>query len=158
MIGIQLHIPNECGQYLNQILAGLIQKTSYWLINDTEIIVKDECFSPLFPQNFYNGDDFKNIISTQEYYIVRAKIQCFYSKDDVEELISYEDYQCRSSQLVLFIDDSDKVCVLAKNVNWLLKILKHAPQKTVKNIRLIGEDELDEIKTLFSQHTQGYTY
>jgi len=68
MKGIEFKIPNEYGMFLNDILQGIEDDSSKWIVSNEEVLQTGA--QPLFTKEEYSEKDFKNLISVPDYYLV----------------------------------------------------------------------------------------
>lgn len=133
MIGLRFEIPNKYDMYLTKILSNLATDNYYWLINNEEILTYT---GNLFSKNIYTDDEFKSIISSQEYYLIFAEIKLSKSKKMVE-FNNYMDFKNSDCEIVILVVDSSMVDIYVKNIE-VLKILK-------KNVETYGFDKISYI-------------
>ncbi len=98
-----------------------------------------------------NGNqDFKKIISTNNYYPVFATIQLYLKNEKISEIEDYRQFVNSNCELILFITDNELVEVYAKEK--ILKIIyQHAVDNSFFDIKII--DDLKDVKNNFSAYS-----
>lgn len=68
MRGIEFKIPNKYGMFLKDILQGIEDNSSKWIVSEEEVLQKDA--EPLFTKEEYSEKEFKTLISVPNYYLI----------------------------------------------------------------------------------------
>ena len=68
MIGLDFLIPNQWGNFLSKILDGVSIQNGIWKLAEEEILIKEGNY--LFDKTIYNDEEFKQLINSNEYYIL----------------------------------------------------------------------------------------
>lgn len=68
MKGIEFKIPNKYGMFLKDILQGIEDNSSKWIVNEEEVFQK--AAEPLFTKEEYSEKEFKTLISASNYYLI----------------------------------------------------------------------------------------
>lgn len=68
MRGIEFKIPNKYGMFLKDILQGIDDNSSKWIVSKEEVLQKGA--EPLFTKEEYSEKEFKNLISVSNYYLI----------------------------------------------------------------------------------------
>jgi len=66
--GIEFQIPNKYGTFLMDILQGIDDDSSKWIVSNEEVL--EEGAKPFFVKEEYSEKEFKNLISVPNYYLI----------------------------------------------------------------------------------------
>lgn len=147
MIGLDFLIPNQWGNFLSKILDGVSIQNGIWKLAEEEILIKEGNY--LFDKTIYNDEEFKQLINSNEYYIIFANIQ-LYSEHEDEVIRNYIDYKKSKCTLILSVIDNIYVQVYSKDLTMLNQINKNLIDNDFQNVRVITED--NELKNLFPNY------
>lgn len=142
-IGIMFKIPNEYGNYLKQILNGIDSNNYIWKIKEDEIYINGD--NNLFETKKYTNDEFKNIISQDNYYTIFANIELYEIEDKIA-INNYADFLKSSCILILLITDNEFVEVYSKNIDILTAIYRNALNNDFCDIKYITKESLERKK------------
>ena len=149
-IGIEFNIPNEYGNFLEQILKQINLDKYIWKIEEDEIYINNNRKSNdnddnLFKKNIYKNVDFKKIIEQEDYYIIFANIKLYVKQDNII-INTYKDFIESSCILILLVTDSKFVEIYSKYENILDKIYNNALKSNFHNIGYITKENLKRKK------------
>ena len=149
-IGIEFNIPNEYGNFLEQILKQINLDEYIWKIEEDEIYINNNRKSNdnddnLFKKPIYKNADFKKIIEQEDYYIIFANIK-LYVKQDNTIINTYKDFIESSCILILLVTVSKFVEIYSKDENILDKIYNNALKSKFHNICYITKENFKRKK------------
>lgn len=149
-IGIEFNIPNEYGNFLEQILKQINLDEYIWKIEEDEIYINNNRKSNdnddnLFKKSIYKNEDFKRIIEQKDYYIIFANIKLYVKQDNII-INTYKDFIESLCILILLVTDSKFVEIYSKYENILDKIYNNALKSNFHNIGYITKENLKRKK------------
>jgi len=121
MRGIEFKIPNKYGMFLKDILQGIEDDSSKWIVSYEEVLFDGT--THLFEKDEYSEKEFKDLISSPNYYLVFLNLSRMLPNGEKD--------------LTLIIDDNIFVDVYS-NKSYLLEKIKTNCEKN-------GFEELHEI-------------
>ncbi len=121
MKGIEFEIPNEYGRFLNDILCGIVDDSSKWLVNNEEVLLDGT--THLFVKDEYSEKEFKNLISVPNYYLIFLNLSRMLPDGEKD--------------LTLIIDDNIFVEIYSNKPYLLDKIKINCEKKGFKNFHEI---------------------
>lgn len=132
MIGLDIKIPNNRGQYLLDLFSNVEILKYNWSIQHEEILCYENNkyidTKMLFPQIWMNGGDFLKQISSENYYIIFADIQACPLAKEKTTIETYQDFLDSDCELVFLCVDSMFVEVYGKNETILQQIMTNCKQ------------------------------
>ena len=149
-IGIEFNIPNEYGNFLEQILKQINLDEYIWKIEEDEIYINNNRKSNdnddnLFKKSIYKNEDFKRIIEQKDYYIIFANIKLYVKQDNII-INTYKDFIESLCILILLVTDSKFVEIYSKYENILDKIYNNALKSNFHNIGYITKENFKRKK------------
>lgn len=121
MKGIEFKIPNEYGMFLNDILQGIEDDSSKWIVSNEEVL--QEGADPLLVKDEYSEKEFKNLISIPNYYLIFLNLSRMLPNGEKD--------------LILIIDDNIFVEVYSNKPYLLEKIKTNCEKNGFKNFHKI---------------------
>jgi len=137
MIGIKFRIENEYNTVLEEILRDVDSIKYKWCIFDDEVYISSG--ESLFDNDEYSNQDFKKIISENNYYPVFATVQLYLENGKIVEIENYSQFTNSDCQLILMITDNEFVEVYAKEKIVLETIHQNVLNHSFTDIKLINE-------------------
>jgi len=128
--GIRFEVPNEYGKILSEMLENVDVNKYHWYNIESE----DQVFSGalnnkfLFDNDTYDGNDFKDKIGSDNYYVYFVKLQAYSTKTNYSECTSYEEFCMSDCKIVIFVIDAIFVDVYAKDTR-IIEIIKGNAEK-----------------------------
>lgn len=142
MIGISFEIPNEYGNYLEKILHNIGIDKYFWTIEISEVYERKDnrLDRNMFDEYIMDGKEFKEEVSTADYYMIFLTAIAFKNKEDIVEIRNYNDYINSNAELSVICVDSSYVDIFSKNEDILEEILKNCKNNNYENIKIITEE------------------
>lgn len=136
MIGIKFEIPNGWGNYLDFIIKDINTDGLIWKISDEEILMDRNDNQDLFNKEFYNNQDFRNIIVNNKYYLIFGNIAAFKSFSS-KDIYCYEDFKNSDCEILINVIDSSFINIYAKREKILEQLSQNAINYNFQNIEYI---------------------
>ena len=121
---IKFKIPNKYGYFLNDILKDMNTKNFKWFL-DYEEIHASNGKEWLFDNDKYSDEEFRKLISSEEYYIIFAKIPGKLNEESVK------------NEIFIDIVDSSIVEIHIFDKMYLKTLNNNAIKNNFKNIEII---------------------
>lgn len=121
MRGIEFKIPNKYGMFLKDILEGIEDESSKWIVSNEEVLLDGT--KHLFVKDEYLEKEFKNLISVPNYYLIFLNLSRMLPDGEKD--------------LTLIIDDNIFVDVYSNKPYLLEKIKINCEKKGFKNFHEI---------------------
>ena len=125
MIGIDIKIPNQYGNYLYAIFKGIDLLNFEWEINtdDSIFIENDEIKEGIFNNaNVLNGQEFLKCISRNSYFVIFTDIKAYPLGSNRLEINTFEDFLASNCRIILLCNDSMFIEFYSKNQGVLEKV------------------------------------
>ncbi len=138
--GIQFQIQNGFEKIFKFIFTDIDVNKYNWInieSDDQVFNLNDNNF--LFTQLTYTGNEFKKIISKNNYYAVFVNLQAFSSKC-FNAITTYGEFINSDCEIILLITDSIFVDIYAKDFKIIEVIKKNAYKNGFSNIRYITDE------------------
>lgn len=150
--GLSFQIPNKYGSFLREILRPINISSYNWYIGGEEsyLIINQELDEPIFPEMIcgMNGEELKNIIENNIYYLIFANLNAFPIGKNATELTTYKEYIESECLLSLLIIDSSYVSIYCKDPNLIESLYKNALNKNYEKLKYVTDD--NDIRTKLS--------
>lgn len=149
MIGLDIRVKNEYGNYLYKIFNGIDFSKYVWVINSDDIIYPEnsDINQGLFGSDVLSGSDFFNCISKESYYLIFVDIKAYPVGSDRIEIKTFEDFSKSNCEMVLLCTDSTFVEFYSKDRTSLDKVYSNC----IKN-------DFDKVEYKFIEDVSGRVF
>ncbi|QKE75681.1 DUF2691 family protein [Arthrobacter citreus] len=141
--GISFEIPNQYGQFLDDILKPVNIKDFNWFIigEESYLVVDGDLDKPLFPEyiQVINGPELDDKLKKNEYYLIFADLKAFPENKDSIEIRTYEEFLSSDCQLCLLITDCIYTDIYCKELELIEKLYTNALQNNYENLSYITD-------------------
>ena len=150
--GIKFTIQHIYGSLLYDILKGVIDKNSFWIVSNDQVFLIEPTkkFPGIFNGSIISGDEFERIICDNVYYIVFLNAYAYTSELDALNIANleqyftietFEEFSKSNCIIALYIYDSINVEVAAKDESIISIIQSNAEKAGFTDIKIITENE-----------------
>ena len=139
MRGISFNLKNDYNKILSIIFKDVDLAKYNWNISEDEVYLHNSDI-PLFNKDFFNGNEFYNLISDQEYLVIAANIRAGFHKETIPEMNDYNEFYHSQCQINLFCTDVFYYEIYAKDKKVLETIKSNCINNAFEKIEDITEE------------------
>lgn len=137
MIGIKFKIPNSYNTFLGKILENTFFDNEYWNIIGSEVYKEDG--SNLFEKEINYSNELKNIITSENYYVIFVTMQLYDDNNEITDIKGYNDYLNSNCKLLMTIVDNEFVNIFSKQEELLEKIKANVQKYNFRSFKYIND-------------------
>ena len=137
MIGIKFRIPNKYNTFLGKILENTFFDNEYWNIIGSEVYKEDG--NNLFGKEINYSNEVKNIITSENYYVIFVTMQLYDDKNEITDIKGYNDYLNSNCKLLMTIVDNEFVNIFSKQEELLEKIKSNVQKYNFRSFKYIND-------------------
>ncbi len=138
---IEFKIPNKYNKYLLKIFENINLSDYIFLISEDEVI--DRKGNYIFVKSVYDYNDFQQIVSLKDYYLIFFKMQLYKKTINNKIINNYQDFLDSDCELIMFVTDCQFIQIYCKNIDLFSQIYNNVLKngftdvKDIKNVRKI---------------------
>ena len=137
MIGIKFRIPNKYNTFLGKLLENTFFDNEYWNIIGSEVYKEDG--NNLFEKEINYSNEVKNIITSENYYVIFVTMQLYDDKNEITDIKGYNDYLNSNCKLLMTIVDNEFVNIFSKQEELLEKIKSNVQKYNFRSFKYIND-------------------
>ncbi len=145
MIGIDIKVPNQYGNYLHKIFSGINLLNYDWKINTDDFIYYEngEMKEGIFNEaDVLNGEEFFKCISKDSYYMIFTDIKAYPLGSNRIEIKTFEDFLSSSCKMVLLCTDSMFIEFYSKDREVLDKVYNNCIENDFEKVEYRSAEDV----------------
>ena len=141
MFGLKFQIPNEYGNYINQIFHALDFNEYKWNIR-TDDIINDQEMNGIFTKRYMDGETFSSSINEKNYYMIFVDIKAFGIDGCYRDIETFNDFVESDCQIILLCTDSTFISFYCKKKEIMELVHNSCLANSFKNLEILSKDKL----------------
>lgn len=139
MVGIDFKVPNKYGNYLHQILYDVDLLNYKWGIYTDDFIYYEDgkMIDGIFNGNYLTGEEFRDCISKDEYYMIFADIKAYPIDSNPIKIEKFKDFLESDCEFIILCSDSSFTEFYCKDKDILNKVYNNCVNNCFENIEYI---------------------
>lgn len=142
---IEFKIPNEYNKYLFKIFENINLSDYIFYIPENELIDKNSKY--IFEKEIYDYNEIKQIISSNNYYLIFLKLQIYKENIKYKIINNYDDFINSDCELIIFINDCQYAQIYCKDSELFKQIYDNLKNNKFSDINII-----EKIRKSFSSY------
>ncbi|MUT67964.1 DUF2691 family protein [Paenibacillus sp. NEAU-GSW1] len=142
--GLIFEIPNEYGNFLEEILSPFDMTLYDWYVGGEEsyFVNDNQLVEPLFPNEEFglDGAILKRTIENMKQYLIFVNIKAYPKGKIVEDISTFDEFLKSDCQLVLLVVDSAYVTIYCKDKIQIDALYKNAVNKGYEKVEYVTDD------------------